>query len=68
MRRQLFQCNSDYVETSVTSYNSSSLTLDHSGAYVAKYFVTWDEVKYENGKEIVEQKQWDGNGKARTAH
>ncbi|WP_341480420.1 thiol-activated cytolysin family protein [Clostridium cibarium] len=58
-----------YVETTTTEHNDGKIILDHSGAYVAKFYVTWDEVSYDkNGNEVVEHKSWDGNGKGKTAH
>lgn len=30
---------SDYIEITATNYHSSSLTLDHSGAYVARFYI-----------------------------
>lgn len=63
------QSTSDYVETNATTYQKSLLNLDHSGAYVAKFFVTWDEVSYDaNGKEVITPKAWSGNGQNLTAH
>lgn len=59
----------DYIETTATEYNSGKIVLDHRGAYVAQYRVTWDEVSYdEKGREIVEHKAWEGNDCDRTAH
>ncbi|WP_203364605.1 thiol-activated cytolysin family protein [Bacillus sp. REN10] len=63
------QNNTDYIETTATEYSKGKITLDHYGAYVAQFAVSWDEVSYdENGKEIVTHKTWDGNYKDRTAH
>lgn len=59
----------DYVETTSTEYSSGKIALDHSGAYVARFYVTWDEVSYDKeGNEVLEHKAWDGNGYDRTAH
>lgn len=59
----------DYIETTSTEYTNGKITLDHRGAYVAKFNITWDEVSYDkNGKEIVEHKSWEGNDFGRTAH
>lgn len=61
--------HSEYVQTTATSYNNSFLTLDHSGAYVARYFIDWDEVTYdENGKEVLQHKTWNKNGRNLTSH
>lgn len=59
----------DYVETTSTEYSQCKLTLDHSGAYVARYNVQWDELTYDDtGKAVYTHKNWDGNDKDRTAH
>lgn len=59
----------DYVETTATEYSQCKLTLDHSGAYVARYNVQWDEVSYdEEGNPVYTHKGWDGNNKNLTAH
>ncbi|EES90690.1 alveolysin [Clostridium botulinum] len=59
----------EYVETTATEYNNGKIILDHSGAYVAQFQVTWDEVSYDKqGNEIVEHKGWSGNNYSRTAH
>ncbi|GAA0079192.1 anthrolysin O/cereolysin O family cholesterol-dependent cytolysin Alo [Clostridium sp. CTA-5] len=59
----------EYVETTATEYTSGKIVLDHSGAYVAQFEVTWDEVNYDkNGNEIIEHKVWSGSDKDRTAH
>lgn len=61
--------NTDYIETTSTEYSKGKITLDHSGAYVAQFAVSWDEISYDpNGKEIITHKTWDGNYKDRTAH
>ncbi|MDP7979244.1 thiol-activated cytolysin family protein [Bacillus sp. WLY-B-L8] len=61
--------NTDYVETTTTEYSSAKMTLDHYGAYVAQFDVSWDEFSYdENGKEVLTHKTWDGNNRDRTAH
>ncbi|KEI07058.1 thiol-activated cytolysin family protein [Clostridium botulinum] len=59
----------EYVETTATEYNNGKIVLDHSGAYVAQFQVTWDEVSYDKqGNEIVEHKGWSGNNTDKTAH
>lgn len=62
------QSNTDYIETKVTSYKNGYLNLHHKGAYIARYYVYWDEVTYDkNGVESVRTRQWEDNGKNRTA-
>ncbi|MFD0767417.1 thiol-activated cytolysin family protein [Bacillus sp. CGMCC 1.60114] len=61
--------NTDYIETTTTEYSSAKMTLDHYGAYVAQFEVSWDEFSYdENGKEVLSHKNWEGNDKDKTAH
>lgn len=61
--------NTEYVETKTTEYSKGKITLNHSGAYVARFEISWDEFTFdENGQEIIFHKNWDGNGKDKTAH
>lgn len=61
--------HSEYVQTTATSYNNSFLSLDHSGAYVARYFIDWDEVTYDaKGNEVLQHKTWNKNGRKLTSH
>ncbi|PGC90750.1 thiol-activated cytolysin family protein [Bacillus toyonensis] len=61
--------NTDYVETTTTEYSSAKMTLDHYGAYVAQFDVSWDEFSYDqNGKEVLTHKTWEGSGRDKTAH
>ena len=62
------QSNTDYIETKVTSYKNGYLKLQHKGAYIARYYVYWDEVTYDkDGVESIRSRQWEDNGKNRTA-
>lgn len=62
------QNSTDYVETKITSYKNGELILNHRGAYIAKYYINWDEVSYDaQGKEILTPKSWEYNGQPRTA-
>lgn len=62
------QSNTDYIETKVTSYKNGYLNLHHKGAYIARYYVYWDEVTYDkDGVESIRSRQWEDNGKSRTA-
>lgn len=59
----------DYIETTTTEYSKGKINLDHSGAYVAQFDVSWDEVSYdENGNEVLTHKVWNGSNRDRTAH
>ncbi len=61
--------NTDYIETTTTEYSSAKMTLDHYGAYVAQFDVSWDEFTFDqNGKEVLTHKTWDGSGRDKTAH
>ncbi|MBN3527101.1 thiol-activated cytolysin family protein [Paenibacillus apiarius] len=61
--------NTDYIETKTTEYTKGKITLDHSGAYVAQFEVSWDEYTFdENGQEIITHKTWEGNWQDKTAH
>lgn len=62
------QSNTDYIETKVTSYKNGYLNLHHKGAYIARYYVYWDEITYDkDGIESIRSRQWEDNGKNRTA-
>lgn len=53
----------------MTAYRNGDLLLDHSGAYVAQYYITWDELSYDyQGKEVLTPKAWNRNGQDLTAH
>ena len=62
------QSNTDYIETKVTSYKNGYLNLQHKGAYIARYYVYWDEVTYDkDGIESIRSRQWEHNVQNRTA-
>ncbi|MFS9141980.1 thiol-activated cytolysin family protein [Streptococcus infantis] len=62
------QNSTDYIETKITSYKNGYLNLQHKGGYIARYYVYWDEVTYdENGIESIRSREWEDNGKNRTA-
>ncbi|WP_211748666.1 thiol-activated cytolysin family protein [Paenibacillus sp. Marseille-Q4541] len=61
--------NTEYVETKSTEYSKGKITLDHSGAYVAQFQVSWDEFTFDaDGQEVITHKTWEGNGLDKTAH
>ncbi|KXT76679.1 thiol-activated cytolysin family protein [Streptococcus sp. DD12] len=63
-----FKNHTDYIETKATAYKNGFLKLEHKGAYIARYTITWDEVSYDkDGKEVITHRQWEDNGKGRTA-
>ncbi len=62
------QNSTDYIETKVTSYKNGFLKLHHKGAYVARYYIYWDEITYdEQGNPEISSRQWEDNGKNRTS-
>lgn len=57
-----------YVTEQVTKYRNGTLNLHHSGAYVAKFNVTWEEYEYDNHGDIkVSNHAWGQNDKNKTA-
>ncbi|ADW17300.1 Thiol-activated cytolysin [Desulfobulbus propionicus DSM 2032] len=57
----------EYVAEKTERYSGGEIRLEHSGWYVARFTVTWDEISYENGLKVIRHKGWEGNGKDRTA-
>lgn len=58
----------EYVRTVSTEYPSSKVTLIHTGGYIAKFYVDWQEYKYEeDGTKVFTDKSWNGNGKELSA-
>ncbi|NEW09771.1 alveolysin [Paenibacillus sp. SYP-B3998] len=61
--------NTEYIESKANEFTKGKITLDHRGAYVAQFFISWDEYTFDaNGREILTHKTWDGNGYDKTAH
>jgi thiol-activated cytolysin len=59
----------DYIETKSTEYSKGQIRIDHYGAYVAQFDISWDEVSYdEEGNEVLTHKKWDGSWQDKTAH
>ena len=64
----IFQNSSDYIETKLNIYKNGELVLDHSGAYVAQYYINWQELSYDSqGKEVLTARSWERNGQDLTA-
>lgn len=58
----------DYIETTVTSYSAGKLNLHHTGGYVARFDVSWDELSYDaNGKQVAKRVNWSENNRNLTA-
>ena len=57
------QGNTEYITTDSQEFTSSTLKLYHGGAYVAIFYVDWEEVTFDqSGNTIVTQKHWSGSG------
>ncbi|WP_420826782.1 thiol-activated cytolysin family protein [Chengkuizengella sediminis] len=60
--------STEYIETTSTVYSKGKISLEHTGAYIARFEVSWDEISYDiNGNEVLTHKTWEGNNKNRTA-
>lgn len=58
----------DYVEVKTEIFSRGELILQHYGAYVARFFINWEEITYDsNGNEIRTKKSWGENGWYKTA-
>lgn len=57
------QGNTEYITTDSQEFTSSTLKLYHGGAYVAIFYVDWEEITFDStGNTIVTQKHWNGSG------
>lgn len=62
------QGKTEYITSKFTEYSSGILNLKHTGAYVARFHVSWEEFTYdENGEEVVSRHDWQDNGHQITA-
>ncbi len=62
------QGKSEYITSEATIFKSGKLNLYHGGAYVARFYITWEEIEYDDlGNIVVTKKQWDRNGHQVTA-
>ena len=44
------------------------LTIQHKGAYVARYTITWDEISTDkNANQTIHSRSWEGNGRNHTS-
>lgn len=59
--------SAEYVITTSTEYTKGSIKLDHTGGYIAKFYVTWRELRYENGVEKYTDCGWEKNDQNLTA-
>jgi thiol-activated cytolysin len=58
----------EYIVEKTKRYTGGELRLDHTGAYVAKFYISWDEINYANGSKTIKHVNWGDNGKALTSH
>ena len=51
-----------------TPVKDKTLTIQHSGAYIARYSISWEEVTVDkNGQSVIRSRSWEGNGRNQTA-
>ena len=51
-----------------TPVKDKTLTIQHSGAYIARYSISWEEVTVDkNGQSVVRSRSWEENGRNQTA-
>ena len=51
-----------------TPVKDKTLTIQHSGAYIARYSISWEEVTVDKyGQSVVRSRSWEGNGHNQTA-
>ena len=61
------QGKTEYVAEKTESFTGGEIKLEHTGGYVARFTVSWDEIGYDNGAKITRRVTWNGSGKDRTA-
>lgn len=61
--------NTEYIVTTSEKYSGAELELVHTGAFVARFYVSWDEITGfdQNGNPQYQHKEWQENGKNKTA-
>lgn len=59
--------SAEYVITTSTEYTKGSIKLEHTGGYIAKFYVTWRDLRYENGVEKYTDRGWEKNDQNLTA-
>ena len=51
-----------------TPVKDKTLTIQHSGAYIARYSISWEEVTVDKyGQSVVRSRSWEGNGRNQIA-
>lgn len=62
------QGNTEYITSVSTEFRSGKLNLYHGGAYVARFYINWDLISYdEKGNEVLQRHEWENNGNQVTA-
>lgn len=62
------QGNSEYITSETKIFRKGKLNLYHGGGYVARFYITWEEVSYDDvGEKHSIKKEWKGNGHHVTA-
>ncbi|MCR4469864.1 MULTISPECIES: thiol-activated cytolysin family protein [unclassified Burkholderia] len=57
----------EYVAEKTECYSGGQIKFEHTGGYVARFTVSWDEISYDNGSKVTRRVTWDGSGRDRTA-
>ncbi len=57
----------EYISERTESFRSGAIELKHSGGYVAKFTISWDEISYSNGVQSRKRVSWGKNGENLTA-
>lgn len=64
----LISGSSEYTEEKTEMFQSGTLDLEHTGAYIAKFNISWQEIEFDDqGKECPKTVTWDQNEKNKTA-
>lgn len=58
----------EYVAEKTESFTGGEIKLEHTGAYVGRFWVSWDEIGYDDkGVKVTRRVNWNGSGADRTA-
>ena len=59
---------SEYITSESEIFTAGNLKLVHTGAYVARFYIDWKEVSFDQeGREVLVKKEWSQSGKNKTA-
>lgn len=60
--------SAEYIKTTNTEYASGKIVLRHTGGYIAKFYINWEEFSFDkNGEKQVTKKFWEQNDQSLTA-